>query len=105
MKILFDQGTPVPLRRYLHPRPVDTAAEMGWAELANGDLLAAAEQAGFSILITTDQNLRYQQNPAQRSIGIVVLMSTSWPRIRQMIQEVVVAIDGLPPGGYAEVGI
>jgi hypothetical protein len=105
MKILFDQGTPVPLRRYLHPRQVDTAAEMGWSELANGDLLAAAEQAGFGILITTDQNLRYQQNLAQRRIGIVVLMSTSWPRIRQKIEDVVAVIDGLPPGGYAEVRI
>jgi hypothetical protein len=105
MKILFDQGTPVPLRRHLHPRPVDTAAEMGRAALANGDLLAAAEQAGFDILVTTDQSLRYQQNLAQRKIGVVVLMTTSWPRIRQKIQELVVVIDGLPPGGYAEASI
>ena len=105
MKILFDQGTPVPLRRYLHPRTVDTAAEMGWSELSNGDLLAAAEQAGFGILVTTDQNLRYQQNLDQRKIGIVVLMSTSWPRIQQKIREVIEVIDGLPPGGYAEVSI
>jgi hypothetical protein len=105
MKILFDQGTPVPLRRYLHPRSVDTAAELGWGELANGDLLAASEQAGFEILITTDQNLRYQQNLSQRTIGIVVLMSTSWPRIRQRIQDILAVVDSLPPGGYAEVKI
>ncbi len=105
MRILFDQGTPVPLRRHLHPRSVDTTAEMGWSELTNGDLLAAAEDAGFGILITTDQNLRYQQNLTQRSIGIVVLMSTSWPRIQQKIQDVVIVIDGLPPGGYVEVKI
>ena len=105
MKILFDQGTPVPLRRYLHPRPVDTAAEMGWGGLANGELLAAAEEAGFEILITTDQNLRYQQNLSQRTIGIVVLMTTSWPRIRQRIQDVLTVVDSLPPSGYAEVRI
>jgi len=56
VKILFDQGTPVPLRRHLHPGRVDTAAEMGWSELGNGELLAAAEAAGFDVLITTDQN-------------------------------------------------
>ena len=60
MKIIFDQGTPVPLRRHLHPGQVDTAAEMGCSELSNGELLAAAELAGFDLLITTDQNLRYQ---------------------------------------------
>ena len=103
MKILFDQGTPVPLRRHLHPGQVDTAAEMGWSELSNGELLAAAELAGFDLLITTDQNLRYQQNLAQRRIGVIVLMSTSWPRIAQNVKDVVAAVREMPQGGYAEV--
>ena len=105
MKIFFDQGTPVPLRRFLHPHVVDTAAELGWAELGNGDLLAAAEREGFELMITTDQNLRYQQNLDERPIGIIVLMSTSWPRIQDKIDDVIAAVDGLPPGGYAEVTI
>jgi len=105
MKILFDQGTPVPLRRHLHPGRVDTAAEMGWSELGNGELLAVAEEAGFDILITTDQNLRYQQNLAQRKIGIIVLMSTSWPRIQQKVLDVIAAVNDLPQGGYVEVRI
>lgn len=105
MKILFDQGTPVPLRRYLHPGRVDTAAEMGWSKLGNGELLAAAEEAGFDLIITTDQNLRYQQNLAQRRIGIIVLMSTSWPRIQRHVSDVIAAVDGLPHGGYAEVPV
>ncbi len=62
MKILFDQGTPVPLRRHLSGHDVTTAYEAGWSNLANGDLLRVAEQAGFQVLVTTDQNLRYQQN-------------------------------------------
>ena len=105
MKILFDQGTPVPLRRHLHPGRVDTAAEMGWSELGNGELLAMAEEAGFDILITTDQNLHYQQNLAQRRIGIIVLMSTSWPRIQQKVPDVVAAVNDLPQGGYVEVAV
>ena len=105
MKILFDQGTPVPLRRHLHPGRVDTAAEMGWSELGNGELLAVAEEAGFDILITTDQNLRYQQNLAQRKIGIIVLMSTSWPRIQQKVLDVIAVVNDLPQGGYAEVTV
>lgn len=61
MRILLDQGTPAPLRDRLRDHVVSTAFEMGWAELDNGALLKAAEQS-FDILITTDQNLRYQQN-------------------------------------------
>ena len=105
MRILFDQGTPVPLRRHLHPCEVDTASELGWAELENGDLLAAAEEEGFDLMITTDQNLRYQQNLDERRIGIIVLMTTSWPRIRGRVDAVIAAIDRLPEGGYVEVSI
>jgi hypothetical protein len=103
MKIIFDQGTPVPLRRYLHPRSVETAAELGWSGLSNGDLLAAAEGAGFTLMVTMDQSLKYQQNLDRRRIGIVVLMTTSWPRILARIQDVITAVEKLPEGGYTEV--
>ena len=62
MKILFDQGTPVPLRQALPSHTVETAYEKGWNKLKNGDLLTAAEMGGFDVLITTDQNLQHQQN-------------------------------------------
>jgi predicted nuclease of predicted toxin-antitoxin system len=62
MKILFDQGTLVPLRRFLPEHTVDTAYEKGWSALTNGDLILAAETEQYDVLITTDQNLRYQQN-------------------------------------------
>jgi len=67
MKILFDQGTPAPLRRHLLGHVVDTAYEQGWSDLTNGNLLDAAEQAGYELLITTDQNLRYQASAANGS--------------------------------------
>jgi hypothetical protein len=78
MKILFDQGTPVPLRLSLSSHAVSTAHEMGWSELDNGNLLAAAEEA-FDVLVTTDRNLRHQQNLARRELAILVLPTTSWP--------------------------
>ena len=58
MRILFDQGTPVPLRRWLTAHEIETAWQRGWALLSNGELLSAAESAGFDLLVTTDQNLR-----------------------------------------------
>ena len=82
---------------------METAAELGWSGLGNGELIAAAEDAGFDLMITTDQNLRYQQNLATRRIGIVVPMTTSWPRIQRQVQRVVAGIDELSTGGYVEV--
>lgn len=105
MKILFDQGTPVPLRRYLHQHSVETAAERGWSALENGELLATAENTGFDLLVTTDQNLRYQQNLSNRKIGIIVLKTTSWPRIERKVDTVIAEITSLPLGGYVEVSI
>ena len=105
MKILFDQGTPVPLRRHLQAHTITTAYEQGWSNLSNGDLLAAAEKAGYDLLITTVQNLRYQQNLSERQLAIVVLLSTSWPRIRLHVEEVRIIVDTITVGGYTEIVI
>ena len=105
MYVLFDQGTPAPLRSFLPGHRVATAPECGWGQIENGDLLSAAEAGGFEVLVTTDQNLRYQQNLSGRKISIVVLSTTNWPRIRPAAQAVAAAIDGLPPGSYVEVRI
>jgi len=105
MKILFDQGTPVPLRRHLHPHVVDTTAECGWSTLLNGELIARAEQDRYQAIVTTDQNLKYQQNLRDRTIRILVLQSTSWPRISKRIVAIREALDNLPVGGYAEVDV
>lgn len=101
MKILFDQGTPVPLRRVLVDHSVSTAYEMGWSDLENGALLAAAE-AEFGLLLTTDKNLRYQQNLSGTNLRVLVLPTTSWPVIQQHVDEVVSAIVTMNPGGYFE---
>lgn len=101
MRILFDQGTPAPLRHTLADHTVSTAYEMGWAELENGDLLSAAE-ASFDAFITTDQNLRYQQNLAGRRLAILVLPTTSWPMIQLHVPKIAAAIDALRPGDFVE---
>lgn len=81
MNILFDQGVPVPLRAFLSAHEVTTAHEAGWATVNNGELLKAAERNRYAVLVTTDQNLEYQQNLRERKIAVMVLCSTSWPRM------------------------
>ncbi len=105
MQILFDQGTLAPLRQFLPLHKIETAYERGWSTMKNGELLQAVETAGFEVLVTTDTNLKYQQNLAVRGIGIVVLSTTSWPRIQSAIEQVVQAIDHAVPGSYVEVRI
>ena len=102
MRILFDQGTPVPLRQVLTGHTVTTAFEMGWSDLSNGDLLRAAE-GRFDVFITTDQNLRYQQNLAVRQLAILVLPSTSWPAIKSHLSRILNALDGVRGGTYLEI--
>ena len=102
MRILFDQGTPVPLRRSLIGHDVATAYELGWSNVTNGDLIRLAEQEGYELLITTDTNLRYQQNLKGRSIAILVITTTSWPRIRQVTERIVAAIAMISRGSYEE---
>jgi hypothetical protein len=102
MKILFDQGTPVPLRSHLPEHAVDTAYERGWSQLQNGDLLQAAETDLYDVFVTTDQNLKYQQNLTGRRLAILVLLTTSWPIIKPHSQEICQIIEGLLIGEYKE---
>jgi hypothetical protein len=105
MRILFDQGTPVPLRQHLTSHLVDTTFERGWSTLRNGELLDVAEHERYDLLITTDQNLRYQQHLAARQLAIIVLLSTSWPRIQRRIEAIQAAVERVVPGGYEEIAI
>jgi len=105
MRILFDQGTPVPLRRFLNGHQVSTAYEQGWSSVSNADLIRLAELEGFELLITTDTNLRYQQNLKERIIAIMVLTTTSWPRIRNATVMIATATDSMQPGVYQEIPI
>ncbi len=95
----------MPLRKLLTAHEVTTVYERGWSTLKNGDLLIAAESSGIDILVTTDMNLKYQQNLASRTIAIVVPSTTSWPRIRAAADLVDSAIQASSQGSCAEVAV
>jgi predicted nuclease of predicted toxin-antitoxin system len=104
VRILFDQGVPAPLRDRLPGHEVQTAFERGWSKLSNGELLSAAEEA-FDILITTDSNLEYQQNLIGRRIAILVLPTTSWPRLQNLTGAIADAANSLKPGQYRRMSL
>ena len=106
MLVLFDNGTPRTLARYLIEwHTVTEARARGWQELENGELLSEAEAAGFEVLVTTDKNLSYQQNLASRKIAIVVLGKGRWTLIHPCVAQVVAAVNAATPGTFAEVEI
>lgn len=106
MLVLFDNGTPRTLARFLIDHHMVTEARArGWEELENGDLLREAEAAGFEVLVTTDKNLSYQQNLKGRRIAIVVLGLGRWSLIKRRLQQVVIAVNAATPGGFTEVEI
>ena len=105
MKILFDHGTPRSIARSLSIHEVVRAAELGWHEIGNGELLRRAEEAGFDIFLSTDQNIRYQQNLKHRRIANVVLTDQQWPNVRLHLPRIVAAVEAVTPGSYCEVQI
>ena len=105
MKILFDNGTPNPIARSLAGHEVAFARQIGWHELRNGELLQQAEEAGYELLLTSDKNMRYQQNLSERTIAIVVLGNQQWPDVRLHVDRIAAAVDAATPGSYTEVEI
>ena len=101
MRVLFDQGTPAPLREHLPGHEVSTTFERGWSRLKNGDLLTAAD-CDFDVLVTTDRNLRYQQNLTDRKTAILILPTTSWPKLRDRTKAILDALNQIRPGDYVE---
>ena len=105
MLVLFDNGTPAPLRFALPEHIVVEAIERGWDRLVNGELIAAAEAAGFEVLLTTGKNIRFQQNVKGRKIAFIVIGNQQWPTLRIHVDRIVAALNAATPGSFAEVEI
>ncbi len=105
MRILFDQGVPRGLIASLSGHEVIEARKLKWERISNGALLTLAEEAGFDLMVTTDKNVRYQQNLTNRKSSIVVLGNSPWWLVRQHFAEIVDAVNVATPGSYTEVEI
>ena len=105
MRILFDNDTPRGVANGLPGHTVEECRAHGWDTLRNGELLDAAEAAGFDVLVTTDRNIRYQQNLTNRTIAIVVLGKGRWRLIKNRLPEVAAAVAAATPGSVVEVQI
>jgi hypothetical protein len=99
LRILFDKNVPVGARTFLSGHEVNTVVEMGWPDqLENGELLEVAEKSGFDVMMTSDQNILYQQNLAGRKLALVVLGSNIWPVVRKHGAAIAASADAATPG-------
>jgi hypothetical protein len=105
MRVLFDNGTPRGVAAALAAHVVEEARSFGWDTLRNGELLDAAESAGFDVFVTTDRNIRHQQNLTNRKLAIVVLGKGRWRLIKLRLQEIAAVITAATPGSFTEVEI
>jgi hypothetical protein len=99
-RVLLDEGVPVGVRQHIVGFSVETVAEVGWAGLTNGDLIAAAEAAEFDIMVPADQNIRYQQNLTERKLALVVLETNHWSTIHAHWHAVLEAVSKAGIGTY-----
>ncbi|HEV7902697.1 MAG TPA: DUF5615 family PIN-like protein [Pyrinomonadaceae bacterium] len=87
MNILLDECTPRVVKKRLPKLNIQTVQEMGWSGLKNGALLAAAE-GQFDVFVTTDKNLRYQQNLQGRKLAVLLLPSNQVPIVERLIADI-----------------
>ncbi|MBM0743344.1 DUF5615 family PIN-like protein [Phormidium sp. CLA17] len=106
MRILLDECTPRPLKRELPDYEIQTVVEMGWSGKKNGELLRLMSREGFTVLLTTDQNLRYQQNLHQAGVAVVVLVARSnrLPDLLPLMPDVRNVLNAIASGEVIEVG-
>jgi len=105
MRVLFDNGTPRGVAAALPDHAVEEARAHGWDTLRNGELLDAAEAAGFDVFITTDRNIRHQQNLIGRKIAVVVLGKGRWRLIKRRLPAIAGAVAATTPGSFTEIEI
>jgi hypothetical protein len=105
MRVVFDNGTPRGVAAALSDHIVEEARARGWDSFANGELLDAAEAAGFDVFVTTDRDIRHQQNLTRRRIAVVVLGKARWKLIKDRLADVAAAVAAARPGHVSEVDI
>jgi hypothetical protein len=101
LRVLFDKNVPAGVRRFLARHEVRTVVELRWPpQLENGELLKAAEESVYDVLLTCDQNIEYQQNLRGRKLALVVLGSNLWPIVRNYEVLVAKAVEAVSLGSY-----
>jgi len=102
VKILLDECTPHVLKRLLTGFEIKTVQDQDWSGITNGALLRLAE-GQFDVLITSDQNLKYQQNLAGRQLAIIQLPTNQVPLVVKLVPNVQAVLEKIQTGEFVEI--
>jgi predicted nuclease of predicted toxin-antitoxin system len=105
IRVLLDNNVSIRLCRHLPDCEAIHASTLGWAAISNGDLIQAAREAEFAVMVTSDQNIRHQQNLTVHPLALVVLSTTHWATIRDSAAEIATAIGAAEPGSYITINL
>ena len=101
MKILIDESLPRQLKQMLLDHEADTVQEMGWAGIQNGELIAKAEPI-YSVFLTADKNLRYQQNMVGRTLALIIFPTNKLSVVKRLADQLETALGNVMAGKYIE---
>ena len=82
-----------------------TAAQLGWAHRPDDQLISLAQQSGYELLITCDQGIAHQQNPATIRMAMLTLRPNHWGLLRLRIDDIVAAVNDIKPGEHREISL
>ncbi|MEQ1764784.1 MAG: hypothetical protein ABL984_16765 [Pyrinomonadaceae bacterium] len=102
MRVIIDECVPSIVKRGLPAHNIVTVQEMGWAGVKNGKLLKLVDDQ-FGVFITSDQNLRFQQNVAATDLAVIVLPSNQVPVVKLLLPVIDEAIESIRPGTLIEI--
>ena len=103
MKIIIDECVPNIVKKGLPQRNITTVQEMGWAGIKNGELLQLVVAAGLEVFITSDKNLRHQQNLAAHNIAFILLPSNQVPVVQGLLPHINACLDSIQPKDFIEI--
>lgn len=105
MRILLDECVPRPFKFQLSEYELKTVVEMGWSGKKNGELLALMTQERFTVFLTTDRNLRHQQNLEKVGIAMIVLLARSnrLADLVPLVPQVKAVLPTIGPGDVVEI--
>jgi predicted nuclease of predicted toxin-antitoxin system len=104
MKIILDENLPRALKIYLSAYEVTTVQEQGWAGVKNGELMARIDGV-YDVFVTSDKNLKYQQNLTGRGIAIIELPTNRLKILKTITEKIVAEVESISLGMYVQISL
>ena len=104
MKILIDESLPRQLKQMLLGHEAETVQDVGWGGIQNGELITKAEPI-YSVFLTADKNLRYQQNMVGRTLALIIFPTNKLSIVKRLADQLEAALGNIAAGKFIELSM